>query len=157
MRADGHPLERAGQRVDWWPMLVAALGSSLASQPTLCSLLPTGKLFFPGPSTRYRMGCFLSSVSLSFAFEAASFAQSLKAQPSCGNHSAYILQAQQNSLLSALHRAAKCIQQYVRVNQRAATQANRLEQKCCRETHYVFFFSLSCFYSDIALLTHDND
>ena len=46
----------------------------------------------------------------------------------------YVSQTQQNSLQSGLHKAAKYIQQYVRVDQSATAHASRQEQvKCCRE------------------------
>ena len=72
----------------------------------------------------------------------------LRRKPSSYSHSIYVPQAQQNSLQSALDRAAKCIQQYVRVDQSATTQASRQEQVLPRATMYedfnVSFFPPCC-------------
>ena len=57
---------------------------------------------------------------------------------SSDSHSIYVPQAQQNSLQSALHRAAEYIQKYVRVDHSATTQASKHKQvKCCRESNHV--------------------
>ena len=51
-------------------------------------------------------------------------------KPSSDSHdSIHVPQAQQNSLKSALRKAAKFIKQYVRVDQSTTTQASRQEQK----------------------------
>ena len=58
------------------------------------------------------------------------------------HRSIYVPQAQQNSLQSALNRAAKYIQQYVRVDQSATTHASRQEQVEFAESPHVRVFCL---------------
>ena len=69
-----------------------------------------------------------------FVFEPAFLVLNTKRKPSSESHSIYVSQAQQNSLQSALHRAAKYIQEYFRVDQSATTHASRHERashRCC--------------------------
>ena len=66
----------------------------------------------------------------SFVFQPVSFllCTPRRHKPSSESHSIYVLQAQQNSLQSALHKSSKYIQQYVRVDQSATTHASRHER-----------------------------
>ena len=63
-------------------------------------------------------------------------------KPSSDSHIIHVPQAQQNSLQSALHRAAKYIQQYVRFDQSATTQASkqtRVSQMSAESPHVRVF------------------
>ena len=61
-------------------------------------------------------------------FEPAFLLNTKKHKQSSESHSIDVPQAQQNSLQSALHRAAKCIRYYFRADQSATTQASKHER-----------------------------
>ena len=71
-------------------------------------------------------------------------------KPSSERHRNYIPQAQQNTVQSALHRAEKYIQQYVRLDQNATTQASRHERASrvlprAMYEYFMFLFSSMLF------------
>ena len=74
-----------------------------------------------------------------FVFEPAFLLLNTKKhKPSSQSHSIYVPQAQQNSLQSTLHRAAKYMQLYFRADQSVTTQASRAFQVLLRrETSHV--------------------
>ena len=97
-------------------------------------VLPTGKLFFSGSIPRLFF-VFLFSLLFCFLFLNLLLRTLQRNKPSSDSHNIYVPQAQ-NSLQSALHAAAKYIQQYARVDQSENASKQTIKVNCGQEPPY---------------------